>query len=391
VQFASRDSKQKADVIIKGNRRGGALQLAAHLLRRDTNENVLIREIEGYPAQAPTDQDLRTALRIMETQANAQGRKRTLYHAIIAPQEGEILTGGALARAVETLASNLELSDHPRVIVEHRKAGRQHFHVVFNILSADGKQARLQWTRKKEWATARQLEQELGLKPVLSKGRSARRWECERGKRSGLDPLKTRQEITKIYQQSSTTEEFMSELKRAGYTLCRGRRKNLVLLDRAGHVHGLMRRIEGAKLGDLLRKFPELTQANLPPLEILHKAASDQKGTALGRIYRPATHCPLVPSPAPTFDAQLRHGHSSFPRDARNADYEERIAAFRAMAVTFGSRPAAETSNTDPLPVRPSFDNRDAESARIIAWAFRNGRLDVLSLYGIFLPTNFFG
>lgn len=32
-------------MIVKGNRRGGAKQLADHILRRETNEKVIIREI----------------------------------------------------------------------------------------------------------------------------------------------------------------------------------------------------------------------------------------------------------------------------------------------------------------------------------------------------------
>jgi|SRR5580700_10147449 hypothetical protein len=76
-------------MIIKGGRRGGAKQLTNHLLRRDTNEEVQVCEIEGYPAAQPDDNSLRHALRLMETQAKAKGKSRTLYHAIIALQQGE--------------------------------------------------------------------------------------------------------------------------------------------------------------------------------------------------------------------------------------------------------------------------------------------------------------
>ena len=37
-------------MIIKGGRRGGARQLAAHLLRRDTNEEVIVREMDSHPS-----------------------------------------------------------------------------------------------------------------------------------------------------------------------------------------------------------------------------------------------------------------------------------------------------------------------------------------------------
>ena len=169
-------------MIIKGNRRGGAKQLADHILRRDTNENVIIREILDYASKQLSDDHLRNALRLMAAQGQSKGKLRTLYHSILAPQEGEILNAKQLKHAVDTLAKNLGMEGHSRAIVEHRKSGRQHFHVVFNILNPEtGKQARLQWTRKIEWNTSRQLEKELNLKPVEAKGRPARRWEAERG------------------------------------------------------------------------------------------------------------------------------------------------------------------------------------------------------------------
>src|SRR5271154_3796982 len=145
-------------MIIKGDRRGGAKQLADHLMRRDTNEDVRIREIADYPLKQLGEQQLRHVLRLMEVQAKAQGKYRTLYHAIIAPQKDEKLDTKQLKIAVDTLARNLGMEGHQRVVVEHRKAGRQHFHVVFNIVNpTTGKLARLQWTRKIQWNTARQL------------------------------------------------------------------------------------------------------------------------------------------------------------------------------------------------------------------------------------------
>ena len=41
------------------------------------------------------------------------------------------------------------------------------------------------------------------------------------------------------------------------------------------------------------------------------------------------------------------------------------------------------------MPVRP-FPDPGSERAAIIAWAFQNGRLDILAMYGIFLPPDFF-
>jgi hypothetical protein len=271
-------------MIIKGGRRGGATQLAAHLLRRDTNEDVIIREISVCPGTTFTDDDLHKALKLMAVPGQAKGKTRTLYHSVLAPQAGEILTADQLKHAVDTLAKNLGMEGHSRAIVEHRKAGRQHFHVVFNILHHNtGKQARLQWTRKVEWNTSRQLEKELGLKLVVAKGKAARRWEAERGKRSSIDPLQVRKEVTAIYKASKTGKEFIASLDMAGYVLTKGRNNSYVLVDKVGDIHGLMRRIEGVKLKDLRQKFPDLKDIRLP---VLDSVVKKRKPVAVGKIGR---------------------------------------------------------------------------------------------------------
>lgn len=377
-------------MIIKGDRRGGFGQLADHLLRRDTNEEVHVREIENYPAKQLNDQSLRNALRLMETQGNAKGRKRTLYHAIIAPQQGESLNQKQLKIAVDTLAANLGMSGHQRVIVEHKKAGRQHFHVVFNIVSpTTGKLARLQWTRKKQWNTARQLEQELGLKPVISKGRPARQWEHQRGKRSGIDPLKVRKEITAIYKASNTAPEFITALDRAGYVLSKGWNNSYVVVDKAGHIHGLMRRIEGAKLKDLRQKFPDLKTAKLRPLNDVLKKLRPAKGKTGAwrqqsqRFSRPVWAASNFTSPTGKKDLSLYPnlgGVTARVRHKTNA--EEKKQAFRYAAWPISKRKKRLDENKPSL---RGYNKEEIERAELLAWAFENGRADVLAMYGIYL------
>ncbi len=279
-------------MIVKGNRRGGAKQLADHILRRETNEKVIIREIGSYPANQLDDQHIRSVLNLMAAQGQARGKFRTLYHSILAPQAGESLNDEQLELAVDILAKNLGMDEHQRVIIEHRKAGRQHFHVVFNILHpVTSRQARLQWTRKIEWNTSRQLEKTLHLKSVIAKGRPARRWEAERGKRSGIDPLIVRKEITAIYETSNTTEAFITNLDQAGYVLTKGQNNSYVLVDRAGDIHGLMRRIEGARVRDLRLKFPDLKDVKLPKLEsVLKQRRPVPVGRKAGRYIRQAAY-----------------------------------------------------------------------------------------------------
>ncbi|MDX2028239.1 MAG: relaxase/mobilization nuclease domain-containing protein [Alphaproteobacteria bacterium] len=376
-------------MIIKGGRRGGARQLAAHLLRRDTNEDVIIHEIDSYPVKALNDDGLKSTLRLMAVQGQTKGKLRTLYHSIIAPQQGETLNKRQLKHAVDTLAKNLGMEGHPRVIVEHRKDGRQHFHVVFNILNpTTGKQARLQWTRKVEWNTSRQLEQELGLKPVMRKGRAARRWEYERGKRSGIKAMTVRKDVTSIYHASKTGKEFISNLNKAGYVLTKGRNNNYVLVDRAGDIHGLMRRIEGVRLKDLRQKFPDLKQAALPSLNsVLKKLRPVPLGKKAGRYIRNAAY--ICRRPAKTFVSPQHYWpilRSSLPfmrplaRVTYRPSYEDRKKSLQYAAwPIFRRRKRKKKDENEPVKLKPNL--AEIEKALLLEWAWDNKRWDILVQY----------
>lgn len=100
----------------------------------------------------------------------------------------------------------------------------------------------------------------------------------QRGNNTGIDPRKVRKEITSIYKSSKSTKDFIAALDKAGYALTRGRRNQLVLVDRLGDTHGLLRNIEGRKLADLRQKFHGIDKIPLPPHAILVKMRKPIKG-----------------------------------------------------------------------------------------------------------------
>ena len=87
-------------MIIKGNSRAGASQLARHLLRADTNERVQLLEL-----QSPLD-DLSEALRDWQLISAGTLGKKGLYHANISPDNYE-MTPKQWLRSVEVLEEEL--------------------------------------------------------------------------------------------------------------------------------------------------------------------------------------------------------------------------------------------------------------------------------------------
>jgi hypothetical protein len=268
-------------MIINGVRRCRGSQLAGYLVRKDVNESVFIRDLACYPAADLTEKSLKDAIRLMEVQGRAHGQKRTLFHASMALQRDERLDETQRDKAISILSRNLLLTGHQYVCVEHNKAGKQHFHVVFNIISPDtGKLARLAWSGLFQKKAAQEIEASLGLKPIISKGRSIKHWEFERGRLTGINPGVMRTVVTAIYRASATGAAFARSLLEAGYALTRGRYEQLVLIDRTGDVHGLLKRITGVRLRDLHARFPDLKTLNLAPLTELQTYLKREKAGA---------------------------------------------------------------------------------------------------------------
>ena len=113
-------------MIIKGGSRSGPKQLAAHLLRTDTNETVRILD-DTYSVSG----DLTEALVDMQTLTMAVRGTKGLYHANIDPEAHYEMTDEQWFRAVDVLEKELGLDGQPRVVVMHEKKERQHLHVVW--------------------------------------------------------------------------------------------------------------------------------------------------------------------------------------------------------------------------------------------------------------------
>lgn len=242
---------------IGGRRRGGAKDLARHLQKTDENESVKICELDGFSFDTPNGSNLEKALKQMEAVGYAKGDKRNMYHAMLAPAYGETLNATQRDFMVNYYTEHMGFKGYQRTVVEHWKKGKQHFHLVFNIIDpVTGKTHELKWTKNKEWKISRGLEEIFGHSTPKPKGKSTPTWAMQRGKRSGIDPLKAKKDITAIFHASKTTKEFIAALEKAGFSLTRGRRNQLVLVDKVGDTHGLMRMIEGKRLADLRKKFP---------------------------------------------------------------------------------------------------------------------------------------
>jgi hypothetical protein len=257
-------------MIIKGQARGRGRQLAAHLLRSDQNERIQLHECRYTVAQ-----DVRGALDELEALGAASRCKRPLYHASISPAADRPLNSEQLIFAVDALEAKLGLKDQPRVVVIHRKSGREHVHVAWSRIEVErGRAISDSWNYRTHEEVARELERKFGHEPVIGAftrpeaqprpRRTPKTYEMQQAARSGVKPDDVRAELTALWRSSQTGAEFQAALNQAGYLLARGDHRVFVVLDRAGEAHSLTRRIDGAKAKDIRAKLADLNLGEMP-------------------------------------------------------------------------------------------------------------------------------
>ncbi|MCL2473717.1 MAG: relaxase/mobilization nuclease domain-containing protein [Alphaproteobacteria bacterium] len=149
-------------MIIKSHIRGGFRNAAAYLKEQGLNEKACLCSMSD-----PQVKDLDEAFRAMWAVSDGSKVKKPIHHISINPTKGEYLTDKQVMAIVEKCeeAYGYKLFHHQRVIVEHIKDGRQHFHVMWNRVSLETGKAvypGFHWKKSKE--VAREMEVKLGLK-----------------------------------------------------------------------------------------------------------------------------------------------------------------------------------------------------------------------------------
>ena len=283
-------------MIIKGNPAGNVGFWSKHLLRDDKNERVEVKEISGLLAD-----DLPTALREMQAiAAGSRSHGNFMYQANISPRADERLTEDQWKEAVDTLEKNLGLEGHQRVVVEHKKEGRTHRHVVWNRVDVeDLRVADMGGNWRIHTATARELENRFDLTPTPTPTPTPDRksalelWEVRAAERSGLDPDGIKAELTQLWRMADNGKAFAAAVDERGYILAKGDRRDFCIVDHAGDAHSLARRLDGVPAKDVRDKLADIDRDSLPSVaearatqreKHTEKQPAPQLGKAAGEI-----------------------------------------------------------------------------------------------------------
>ena len=251
-------------MILVGNQRGGARDLALHLMKPE-NERVEVAELRGFVAD-----DLDGAFQ--ESHAISRGTKckQYLFSMSFSPPKGVEVSDQGFYAAIETAENKLGLTGQPRAVVFHEKRGddgelRRHAHAVWSRINVEEMKAiPLSHSKRKMQDVSRDLYLEHGWKMpkglAVSGERDPRNFslaEWQQAKRIGKDPREIKQAFQDSWAISDSKTALEHALKERGYWLCRGDKRGYVAIDVHGEPHNIAKRV-GIKTKEVRERIGDM-------------------------------------------------------------------------------------------------------------------------------------
>ena len=246
-------------MILQGNQRGGAKNLALHLLKEE-NEHVEVHEIRGFASN-----DLVNALNEVHFISKATKAKQFLFSLSLNPPANESVSTATFENAIERVEKKLNLVNQPRAIVFHEKNNRRHAHVVWSRIDTQQMKAvPLPFTKYKLMDISRELYIEnkwqipkgmINAQECNPKNFTHQQW--QQAKRISKDPRAIKQVFQECWTVSDSKAAFVNALKSRGYTLAKGDRRGFVALDHRCEIFSVAKwssvKVKEAKekLGDI--------------------------------------------------------------------------------------------------------------------------------------------
>jgi hypothetical protein len=258
-------------MILKGSQRGGAKQLANHLLNPKDNDHVTIEEMRGFVAD-----DLDGAFAEAHAVSKATRCQQFLFSLSLNPPKGIEAGLDVLVGAADRAEAVLGLKDQPRAIIIHEKEGRRHAHVVWSRIDAEEMKAiHLPFFKTRLCELSRELYLEHGWE--LPEGHKTNGWknplnftlaEWQQAKRVDLDPREIKQVFRAAWEQSDNLASFRNALEEHGYFLAQGDRRGFVAVDTRGEAFAVAR-WAGVKTSEVRDRLG--SPQNLPSVDDVRK------------------------------------------------------------------------------------------------------------------------
>jgi hypothetical protein len=276
-------------MILKGSQRGGAKQLAHHLLKVVENEHVEVHEIRGFMSD-----NLHGALK--EIYAVSQGTrcKQFMFSVSLNPPQNESAPIEYFEKALADIEKDLGLEGQPRAVVFHEKEGRRHAHCVWSRINTEEMKAiNLPYYKLKLRDISKQLYFQYGWQMprglMDSKDRNPTNFslaEWQQAKRLNEDPKVLKILFQECWAVSDSKKAFSQALEENGFYLARGDRRGYVAVDFRGEVFSLSK-WTNVKNKQLKNRLGD--SKSLPSIDEV-KAQISQKMTPILEVYIKEVH-----------------------------------------------------------------------------------------------------
>lgn len=230
-------------MILVGNQRGGATDLARHLMK-DENDRVQVHDVRGFIAD-----DLHGAFRESYAMSRATKCKQHLFSLSLNPPQDADVSAEQFEETIGRVEERLGLGGQPRAIVLHTKNGRTHAHAVWSRIKAEeGRAVQLSYSRQKMQEISRELYREHGWQMprgfVRHEERDPRNFtlaEWQQCKRAERDPQKTKEIFQDAWASSDNRSAFSHALEAHGFILAKGDRRGHIAVDHKGEAYPVSR------------------------------------------------------------------------------------------------------------------------------------------------------
>ena len=231
-------------MIIEGNQRGHAKQLANHLLNDRDNDHVTVHEITGFSSET-----VHGAFQEIQATSRATRCTQFLFSVSLNPPQDEIVTNETFEKALSNIEQKMGLEGQPRVVVFHEKEGRRHAHCVWSRIDAQSMTAiNLPFYKKKLNEISKDIYLEQGwnmpkgfIDKQYTNPLNFTREEWQQAKRQDDDPRVIKHIFKQAWGASDDAKSFAHALQNHGFMLAKGDRRGFVAVDYKGEVYSLSR------------------------------------------------------------------------------------------------------------------------------------------------------
>ncbi len=264
---------------LQGSQRGGAKDLALHLLK-DDNEHVEIHELRGFVSD-----DLVEALNEAYAVSRGTKAKQFLFSVSFNPPPQEKVSTEEFEAAIQRVEDHFGLTSQPRGIIFHEKNGRRHAHCVWSRIDTKAMKAiHLPFTKRDLREISRELYIEHGWQMprgyMNSKERDPKNFtmaQWQQAKRIGKDPREIKAALQDCWAVSDSQAAFQQALKDRGYVLAKGDQRGFVAIDHRCEIFSISKKWIGVNAKGIRTRLTD--QENLPYVDqAKEQIAKDMQG-----------------------------------------------------------------------------------------------------------------